>query len=558
LSILTNSWENTRAWWTTSTPTTRAAATGVALLLVIGLIMAVVLAASPDYVVIYRGIQGKDAAAMETVLQAKGIVMHYSDADQSVSVPSKDESNAIMYVEAAGVISKDAQIADPGPFGAFSWTDSGSQITDARVNSVREGEIAQMLSHLDPVQSADVKLTGLSDATQIDNDDPASASVVLTLRAGDTLDSDQAKGIASLVARSESGLDVKNVTVTDQTGTPLWPDSGTSGSSDQDSADDRYAARLQARLQRLLDTSIGAGKSQVTVNAVLDFDQIQKEIVAHVPTVPGGSSALPSDMTTHTQTYTGAGAPGVGGPAGVSSNIPSYTTSSSSGSSGMYKMQDEVVKYVDNVDTTQITAAPGSLKQLMVGVLIDTSVPASTATVFQKEFSILAGVSAADPTRQVIVQQIPFDTSGEKLAAAAAQAAKSQALMSNGLRCAAVIAVALILLFLATRGSRQAAALASSSQFALAGEGAHIGLMASDTAAIDEAMLEERPLRIEDVLAEMPDIMPTRPRRRAHAPAIEEQQDLKLESVQEMISGSPQSVALLLKGWMVEDIVKAA
>ena len=109
-----------------------------------------------------------------------------------------------------------------------------------------------------------------------------------------------------------------------------------------------------------------------------------------------------------------------------------------------------------------------------------------------------------------------------------------------------------MLLVLLTRSGRRAAA----PQLALAGEGANIGLLDRNAYAgeIDEAALEERPLRIEDVLSEMPDIMPgSRPRRRAHAPAIEEQPDLKLESVQEMISASPQSVALLLKGWMYEE-----
>jgi len=68
-----------------------------------------------------------------------------------------------------------------------------------------------------------------------------------------------------------------------------------------------------------------------------------------------------------------------------------------------------------------------------------------------------------------------------------------------------------------------------------------------------EHVLEERPLTVEDVLAEMPD-PEGRPRRRARAPSIEEQQDLKMESIRTMINAHPESVSLLLKGWMADDV----
>jgi flagellar M-ring protein FliF len=557
LSTLTNSWESARAWWQSATPPTRAAASAMLALLVVGLIAAVILAASPDYVTIYQGITGEDAAQIESVLHDKSIQMHYSAADQSVSVPSKDADNAQMYVAAAGVLSKKAVQTDPGPLGGFSWTDSGSGMTNARLLNVREGQLEGMLTQLDPVQDANVKLTAGDNTSMFDDATPPSASVVLTLRPGQSLSSDQAKGIASLVAGANPGMDVKNVTITDQTGTTLWPASGEDG--DQNNASDRFAAREQTKIQSLLDSTIGAGKSRVTVSAELDFDQIKKEIVQHLPTVPGGSSSLPLSTNDKKTTYSGAGASGAGGPAGTSANLssPSYTSSGANGTGGAYKSDDQVINYVDNVDTTEIIAAPGSLKQLLVGVMIDSSIAPSTATAFQREITTLVGVSSTDTGRQVIVQQIPFDTSAQKAAVLATKTEQTQVLMSNLIRAAVALAVIGALLFLATRGMRQISA-PHQQQMAFAGEGAHIGLLDQNGLIPDEAMLEERPLRIEDVLAEMPEVLPNRPRRRQHAPAIEEQQDMKLESVQEMISGSPQSVALLLKGWMADDAVRVS
>ena len=50
----------------------------------------------------------------------------------------------------------------------------------------------------------------------------------------------------------------------------------------------------------------------------------------------------------------------------------------------------------------------------------------------------------------------------------------------------------------------------------------------------------------------MPEAEPSRPRRRRQHASIEEQQDLKLEAIQDMVNNHPESVALLMKGWMAE------
>ena len=110
MALFSNSWESLRAWWQTATPATRALSTGLALLLVVGLVVAGSLAASPDYQAIYHGVNGKDASAIEAVLREHSITMHFDDKEGTVSVPSKDESNATMYIEAAGILSKDSDI----------------------------------------------------------------------------------------------------------------------------------------------------------------------------------------------------------------------------------------------------------------------------------------------------------------------------------------------------------------------------------------------------------------------------------------------------------------
>ena len=69
-------------------------------------------------------------------------------------------------------------------------------------------------------------------------------------------------------------------------------------------------------------------------------------------------------------------------------------------------------------------------------------------------------------------------------------------------------------------------------------------------------MLEERPLRIEDVLAEMPEAEPAarRRRRRQHA-EHRGAAGPEAGSIQDMVNNHPESVALLMKGWMAETVL---
>jgi flagellar biosynthesis/type III secretory pathway M-ring protein FliF/YscJ len=68
-------------------------------------------------------------------------------------------------------------------------------------------------------------------------------------------------------------------------------------------------------------------------------------------------------------------------------------------------------------------------------------------------------------------------------------------------------------------------------------------------------MLSDGPMRLEDVLAELPDVEPRRRRSpQVDIPEIEEHTDIKLESIRDMIDHSPESVALLVKGWMADEV----
>lgn len=553
MAVVSQSWESLRLWWQTATPATRAAATGMVLLLVIGLAVALSMAASPDYQPIYHGVSGKDASAIETVLREHSIPMKFSDRDGTVSVPSKDESNATMYVEAAGILGKDTDIVGIESLDKIGMGTS-SDVERQRILAANEGELSRKLMRLDPVQTAAVTISPASNSSLFGSDTAPSASVILSLKQGETLDSNQVKGIVYLIAHAVQGLSPQNVTLTDQSGAPLWKDNGAGGNALGDGQpideDAKYAENERKKLQGLMDNTVGPHKVLVTVNAELNFDQTQEDSVKHTPSA-GSRTGLPVSVREKEENYTGGGMPGAGGIAGAASNLsaPSYAGGGNN-AGGAYKSGDTLTNYENDVTHTVVQKAPGAVQKMSVAAIVDSAVPPENLPRIKDILGTAIGAMPGDATRLVSVQQMAFDTSALKAQSAAMQSAASQQLWITIARSLAVAVVAIVLLFLMTRaGGRR-----REPQLALAGGGANVGLL--EDASDDElsSILEERPLRVEDVLAEMPEPEIRRSsRRRAHAPAIEEQQDVKLESIQDMVATTPEAVALLLKGWMADE-----
>ncbi|MDQ2798992.1 MAG: hypothetical protein M3Y13_05040, partial [Armatimonadota bacterium] len=408
-----------------------------------------------------------------------------------------------------------------------------------------------------------------NDTSFVGDDTPPSASVILTLKDGETLNGQQIKGIVNFIAHAVPKLTTQNVTLTDQTGVPLWKDNGAGGGAadgTQMAENDKFSEDERKKVQGLLDQTLGRGKAVVTVNAELSQDLVTKHSIQH-SAAAGLRTGLPISVRDKEETYSGAGAPPVGGVAGTGSNlnVPSYQTGGSAGGSGKYANTDTVTNYEPDVTDTQTQVAPGDIKKLSVAALVDTSVPPGAVATLKDSIAAAVGAFPGDTTRLITVHQIAFDMSAQKAQASQVQSLASQALWSNIARTLAVCVVAIVLLLLLTRSGKRA----GQPQLAHAGGGANLGLLNgmpdAEMAAIlgrsaahglerdMDSVLEERPLTVEDVLAEMPE-PENRPRRRMRPPSIEEQQDVKMESIRRMINVHPESVSLLLKGWMAEDV----
>lgn len=538
-----------RNWWDSATPPTRAAAVGLGAVVIAGLIFAAILAASPDYTPVFRDVPPRDAAAIETTLREHNIPMQFNDKDGTVSVPSKDESEATMSVEAAGILSKDK---DPNS-AAVEGISQISPLMDhdaetAQLIHANESEIDRKLQGLNAINTAAVTFAPGDQNDVFSPDVAPTASVILGIKQGQSLDDDQINGIVNLVADSYSNLKPENITVLDQNSNALWnPKSSnhTPNIDKQFQSDEAYAQTIKTKLLDELSV-FGPNNTRVAVNAVLDHDQ------THIDQTENTKGPTVSNTSTE-EKLQGNVAPPVGGVPGVASNTgPTvYEGGGSASGAGNYSKTSELNNYAVNTTHKIIDVGFGSVKSLSATVWVNSTVAAPDIAKIQQMVATTIGVQPGDPTRAVAVNQVKFDNTAQKAADAQMRSVASQEMWANIIKVITVSIVGCILLYFLTRTSKRR--MTGEPQLALAGGGANIGFLEDASDQDVGNMLEERPLRIEDVLAEMPDAeQPRHRRRRMHAPSIEEQQDLKLESIQEMINTHPESVALLMKGWIAE------
>ena len=93
------------------------------------------------------------------------------------------------------------------------------------------------------------------------------------LSPGTYLDREQIKGISALVANSVEGIDPRSVVIVDTKGNMLSESISEDGSTSNSQQDMQIAAeaRIQAKIQDLLDNAVGYNNSKVQVSVKMDF-----------------------------------------------------------------------------------------------------------------------------------------------------------------------------------------------------------------------------------------------------------------------------------------------
>lgn len=159
---------------------------------------------------------------------------------------------------------------------------SSQFIQNVRYKRSLEGELAQSIMGLDPVEHARVHL-GLMESSSfvMSNKPDSSASVVVRLRYGKELNDQQVGAIVQLVAGSLPGMKVANVRVVDQNGTLLSEgfqagNSNIAGIRQGNDVINRLKADTEKNIANLLSSVVGTSNYRISVVPQVDMSSVEE------------------------------------------------------------------------------------------------------------------------------------------------------------------------------------------------------------------------------------------------------------------------------------------
>ncbi|MDY7581419.1 flagellar basal-body MS-ring/collar protein FliF [Pseudomonas sp. CCI3.1] len=276
----------------------------------------------PDYRPLYGSLAGMDAKQVMETLAAADIAYTVEPNSGALLVKADDISRARLKLAAAGVSPTDSNIG-------FEILDKDqglgtSQFMEAtRYRRGLEGELARTISSLNNVKGARVHLAIPKSSVFVRDERKPSASVLVELYAGRSLEPGQVLAIVNLIATSVPELSKSQITVVDQKGN-LLSDQGENSELTMAGKQFDYSRRMEGmltqRVHNILQPVLGNDRYKAEVSADVDFSAVESTSEQFNPDQP----ALRSEQSTSEQRTASNGPQGV--PGALSNQPPSPAT----------------------------------------------------------------------------------------------------------------------------------------------------------------------------------------------------------------------------------------
>jgi flagellar M-ring protein FliF len=388
--------DRARALFTSLTPRGRIALFATAAGVLVFALVFFRMATQPSYTTLVSGVDPAETGKITTALSERGIKHELQNNGTAVGVEKAQVSEARIALAETGL----PATSKPG-FELFDEQKLGASEFEQRVTYQRalEGEVARTIGEVDGISGAQVQLTLPEDELFVDEETPTTAAVLLS--GASDLDPATVRGIARLTASSVEGLKPDDVTITDSSGTLLWPTGeggeGGVGATSKQAVEARYERATEATLNAMLMQTVGPNKARVQVNADLNADQSTQERLDYA------RRGTPLREQVETESLEGSGG---GAPAGTGGNVPTYAQGAEGGESNYRRRTLDREMGVDKT-VTRTTIAPGEVERQSVALVLDESVEAGQVPELRS--AVEAAVGLDEERGDVLsVSQVPF------------------------------------------------------------------------------------------------------------------------------------------------------
>jgi flagellar M-ring protein FliF len=280
---------------------------------------------TPDYKVLFSNISDRDGGAIVATLQQMNVPYKFAEGGGAILVPASQVHDVRLKLASQGLPKGGLvgfELMENQKFGTSQFLE--------QVNFQRalEGELARSIQSLAAVNGARVHLAMPKQSVFMREQQKPSASILVNLHPGRTLDSQQVSAIMHLVSSSVPNLPLKQVTVVDQHGNLLSKIDESNINTGLDPSQLKYVQALEQsyiqRIEAILSPIVGQENVRAQVVADIDFAQSEQTSELYKPNQNPADSVVRSQHTSESATRPGVGEGGV--PGALSNQPPAPAT----------------------------------------------------------------------------------------------------------------------------------------------------------------------------------------------------------------------------------------
>jgi len=356
---------------------------GVALFVAVAVI-GLVMGRQAEWRVLYANLADKDGGAIVAQLTTMNVPYKHADGGGAILVPADRVHDTRLRLASLGLPKGSVAGFEMMESNRFGMTQFQERLTFQRG---LEGELTRSIQGLSSVQSARVHLALPNQNGFFREQQKPSASVLISLNAGQTLDRAQLAGIVHLVASSVPEMNAKAVSVLDDTGKLLsTPPDGELGAGGGDAQQMQHVQQLEQlytrRIMDILEPVVGRNNVKAQVTAELDFSQSETTSESHKPNQLPETTAIRSQQTSES-TNGGAGGPPAGVPGAVTNQPPGPAAAPINGApqalaaagaaagNNVASKRESVINYEVDKTIRVVRGSTGMVKRISAAVVIN-------------------------------------------------------------------------------------------------------------------------------------------------------------------------------------------
>jgi flagellar M-ring protein FliF len=335
----------------------------------------------PDYRVLFSNFSDRDGGAIVASLQQLNIPYKFAEGGGAILVPAAQVHDARLKLASQG-LPKGGNVG----FELMENQKLGVSQFHEQVNFQRalEGELARSIQAIGAVAGARVHLALPKATVFVRDQQKPTASVLINLHPGRTLDQQQVSAIVHLVASSVPELPPKNVSVIDQNGNLLSQTDKQLGANGLDPTQLKYVQELQQsivrRIESIITPIVGANNVRAEATADVDFSHSEQAAEIYKPNQGPNAGTVRSQQSSESLNGVNANAGGIPGaltnqpqaPATAPINgAPADAANTAAAPPSSSVQKDMTVNYEVDKTVRYVQQPMGGVKRLSVAVVVN-------------------------------------------------------------------------------------------------------------------------------------------------------------------------------------------